>query len=444
VAAHPDRRAFVRNELIARAQADLEGAQKALAAVEKDGKTPAVKRREAEFRLAIAKAKRAETAAMCRAEGLEDAGKKASAEWKSAATETLAAQRQLAVMSATRDLLLARQAEDAARGAMEAAENAKNTAARDKGAKVLKATQGKIEAAEKALAKAVVELGDGPGTSYKPRSTDDYPQTSTGRRLAFARWVVDPKNPLTARVAVNHIWARHFAQGLVPSVDDFGRNGRAATHPALEDWLASELMSNGWHMKPIHRLIVTSATYRQASTASAKDLALDPDDTYLWRMPSKRMEAELVRDNVLWAAGDLDVALGGPDIDPAQALTNKRRSLYFRTAAEKEVEFLKLFDGPNVTECYMRHPSVIPQQALALANSQLVVEQARLLAGKLAGLKEEAFVRAAFLRVLARPASGEEVKACVAFLGDLSHPAERAREDLITVLFNHNDFVTIR
>jgi len=138
------------------------------------------------------------------------------------------------------------------------------------------------------------------------------------------------------------------------------------------------------------------------------------------------------------------VTLGGPDIDPAQALTNKRRSLYFRTAAEKEVEFLKLFDGPNVTECYMRHPSVIPQQALALANSQLVVDQARLLAGKLAGLKEEAFVRAAFLRVLARPASGEEVKACVAFLGDLSHPAERAREDLITVLFNHNDFVTIR
>jgi hypothetical protein len=339
---------------------------------------------------------------------------------------------------------VARAAEGAARGVTEAATQA---AAREKAPKDPTGAEGKVETAEKALAKAAVELAEGPGTSYKPRSTDDYPQTSTGRRLALARWIVDPRNPLAARVAVNHLWARHFAQGLVPSVDDFGGNGRAATHPALLDWLASELMSNGWHMKPIHRLIVTSATYRQASTANEKDLATDPDDVYLWRMPSKRMEAEIVRDNVLWAAGDLDVTLGGPEIDQALGLTNHRRSLYFRSAPEKEVEFLKLFDGPNVTECYMRRPSVVPQQALALANSQLVVEQARVLAGKLKGLDDEAFVRGAFLRVLARAASGEEVMACEGFLADRrahGEAAGRGREDLITVLFNHNDFVTIR
>jgi hypothetical protein len=441
VAAHPDRRAFVRKELIAQAEAALEGAKKALEAASKDAKTPGGRKRVLELGLAIAKAKRAEVVAMCRAEGLEDGGKKGSAEWASAATQTLAAQRQVAVATATRDLLVAREAEGAARGVME---GAKDAAAREKGAKDLKGAQGKNDAAEKALAKAAIELAEGPGTAYKPRSTDDYPQTSTGRRLALARWIVDPRNPLAARVAVNHLWARHFAQGLVPSVDDFGGNGRAATHPALLDWLASELMSNGWHMKPIHRLIVTSATYRQASTANEKDLASDPDDVYLWRMPSKRMEAEIVRDNVLWAAGDLDVTLGGPEIDQALGLTNHRRSLYFRSAPEKEVEFLKLFDGPNVTECYMRRPSVVPQQALALGNSQLVVEQARVLAGKLGSLDDEAFVRGAFLRVLARAASDEEVKACEAFLADPSHPAGRGREDLITVLFNHNDFVTIR
>jgi hypothetical protein len=352
-------------------------------------------------------------------------------------------------MEATSDLLAAQNLADDAGAKARAADKANDKAGTDKAGKDLAAAQGKIEAAQRALAKAAVALNEPAGTSYKARSTDDYPAESTGRRLALARWLIDSKNPLTARVAVNHLWARHFAgQGLVPSVDDFGRNGRAATHPALVDWLASELMANGWKMKPIHRLIVTSATYRQGSTARDRELAGDPEDVWLWRMPSRRMEAELVRDNVLWAAGELDLSAGGPEIDQGLGLSSKRRSLYFRSAPEKEVEFLKLFDGPNVTECYLRRPSVVPQQALALANSQLVVEAARTLAAKLAEQRgAEAFVRAAFLRVLARAASDEEVKACVAFLSDPSHQrgsAERAREDLITVLFNHNDFVTVR
>jgi hypothetical protein len=258
--------------------------------------------------------------------------------------------------------------------------------------------------------------------------------------------VANEKNPLTARVAVNHLWARHFAQGLVASVDDFGKNGRGATHPGLVDWLASELMSHGWQMKHVHRLIVTSATYRMSSVAErAESLARDPDDVFLWRFPAKRMEAELVRDNVLYAAGKLDVAMGGPEVDHNAGLTSLRRSLYLRVAPEKEVEFLKVFDGPNPNECYFRRPSVMPQQALALGNSELVVRQAKGLAEELAkGVDEEGFVRRAFARVLARRATEEEVGACREFLAGFRGEKARAREQLVVVLFNHNDFVAVR
>src|SRR5206468_475412 len=130
--------------------------------------------------------------------------------------------------------------------------------------------------------------------------------------------------------------------------------------------------------------------------------------TFLWHFPSKRMEAELVRDNVLYSAGQLDAAMGGPDIDSALGLTSTRRSLYLRSAPEKEVEFLKIFDGPNPNECYLRHPSVMPQQALALANSQLVTAQSAILFKKLSTVADpDTFIRAAFLQILARHATPE-------------------------------------
>jgi hypothetical protein len=445
VAAHPDRVGFMRAALLAEGKAALEEARKKFGPIKDNDKLSARQHREAEIGLALGQAKQNSLVAVLRAEELEDAGRKETAEWKSAAREALVAQRQLAVTQGTSDLITAQYAADDARGKVEAADKANDKAGAEKAGKDLKAAQGKIEAAQKALAGAAGALSEAVGVSYKSRSTDDYPDQSTGRRLAFARWLIDGKNPLTARVAVNHLWARHFGQGLAPSVDDFGRNGRAATHPALVDWLASELMSNGWRMKGIHRLIVTSATYRQASTSREKELAADPDDVWLWRMPSRRMEAELVRDNVLWSAGQLDLTMGGAEIDEALGLTSKRRSIYLRSAPEKEVEFLKIFDGPNVTECYLRRPSVIPQQALALANSQLVVEQARVLSQKLGGdADDDSFIGAAFMRVLARQVTGEELKACRGFLSDPGVARDRARVDLITVLFNHNDFVTIR
>ena len=202
-------------------------------------------------------------------------------------------------------------------------------------------------------------------------------------------------------------------------------------------------------MKHLHRLIVTSSAYRMASTPDDANAAIDPDNTYLWRMNSRRMEAELVRDNLLHVAGELDSTIGGPDIDHILGLKSKRRSIYLRQAAEKEVEFLKIFDGPAVTECYVRHPSVVPQQALALANSELTLNVARALAKKLAtaaGTSDEGFARRAFETIIARHPKPEELTLCRDFLKTRSTASspDRTRENLITVLFNHNDFVAVR
>jgi hypothetical protein len=247
---------------------------------------------------------------------------------------------------------------------------------------------------------------------------------------------------------VNHIWLRHFGRGLVPTPVDFGGNGRAPSHPELLDWLATEFMESGWSMKALHRAIVTSATYCLASTSQERNRAIDPDNEYLWRAPARRMEAELVRDNVLYVAGNLDPAMGGPEIDHHLGLQSRRRSLYLRLAAEKEVEFLKVFDGPSVTECYERHPTVVPQQALALANSSLTREQSRSLAERLSretGADDAAFVQSAYRAILARPASEEERRACLEFLEARSGAvSDRQREYLAQVLFNHNDFISIR
>jgi hypothetical protein len=247
----------------------------------------------------------------------------------------------------------------------------------------------------------------------------------------------------------------------------------------LLDWLALRLRDEGWRMKPIHRLIVTSAAYRMQSTGNGPNdpnFEKDPSNIYYWRMNPKRMEAEAVRDNVLQVAGSLNQIFGGPDLDPEAGLRSPRRSVYFRHAKEKRVTFLRLFDSPNVLSCYRRTETVAPQQALALANSSLCREEARLLAKRLgqdlpgehSASADDAFVAAAFEHVLGRAPTQEEVSACGEFLATqarrfavgtgmtpfpkspasvvrpVGDPLLRAREDLVHVLFNHNDFVTVR
>jgi hypothetical protein len=452
-AAHPDHREFVIRDTIEASERKIAEARREVGETN-DAPT---KVEERGLKLEIAEASHAALLAVLKTEKLE----KNSTEWKEAARETSAAQRKQSALEAKLKLMEVKAAQAKAHGKVDkASDSEKDEKAKkesEKAKKELEEATKRVDEAERALANAEENLKEEPSTEFKKRSTDDYPAESTGRRLAFARWLAEEKNPLTARVAVNHIWLRHFGRGLVSTPENFGRSGAPPSHPQLLDWLSAEFMANGWSMKHLHRLILTSTTYRMASMGDTANSAIDPDNIYLWRAPSRRMEAEIVRDNLLHVAGNLDPAVGGPEIDHKQGLTSKRRSIYLRIAAEKEVEFLKIFDGPSVTDCYQRRPSVMPQQALALANSELAIAQARALAKTLETRGDDEFIAEAFRRILARGPNAEEGKLCMEFLAKPSAAVEkasadaksgnatlRARENLLLVLFNHNDFVTIR
>ena len=332
----------------------------------------------------------------------------------------------------------------------------------------LREAQKKLEAQEKIVEEAQWQ------ESFSPLG-EQFPANSTGRRAALARWITSKSNPLTTRVAVNHIWLRHFGKPLVPSVFEFGLNGQKPTHPELLDYLAVELMENQWSMKHIHRLIMNSRVYQLKSSAantSTHNQKLDPDNQSLWRMNSRRMEAEVIRDSVLHVSGELDLTMGGPEIPFAQGMTNRRRSVYFQTAYEKQMTFLKLFDIANPEECYERKDSIVPQQALAMANSPLTRRQARVLTGKIIKTEvkdksPEKFIKLAFRKTLGRDPEKVEMQTCQDFINrqmkkydsaDLSSfdsnmsvdipPSNdttiRAFESLMLVLMNHNEFITIR
>jgi hypothetical protein len=477
----------------------------------------------AELDLPLAEARHSALEAVIRMESLEDAGAKErnKAAWEEAALDTTTKQRQAAFLEARRAVLTAEQGvelvtttrDEAAKKATDKPDDAKLKQAAEKAANDFTTAEKKLADARKQQEKAEAAAAQPATTEYEKRKQQTYPQTSTGRRLAFARWIANEANPLTARVAVNHIWLRHFGQPLVESVFDFGAGGRVPTHPALVDWLAAEFMSPSlplplgegrgegasqittpnprlnplpegegtrWSMKHLHRLIVTSAAYRMQSTFDEPSAARDRDNRYLWQFRSRRLEAEAVRDSLLYVSGQLDLKQGGPEIDHNQGLTSRRRSLYFRHAAEKQMTLLKLFDAAAVTECYQRKESIVPQQALALANSELTLVQARLIARRLASVlstqysvlsTDDAaeFITAAFEQVLTRSPASEELAACAAFLdqqtmlfksdesrlvGTTTDPADaakpsadialRARENLVHVLLNHHEFVTMR
>jgi mono/diheme cytochrome c family protein len=293
----------------------------------------------------------------------------------------------------------------------------------------------------------------------EPSRLKPYPATSTGRRSALARWLTDPRHPLTARVAVNHVWSRHFGKPLVPTIFDFGRKGMPPTHPALLDYLATELMEHGWSMKHLHRLLVTSNAYRLGSSAAGAapaTISADPENRYYWRMNPMRMEAEVVRDSLLHLAGDLDGRVGGPPL-PATDESSRRRSLYFVHSHNDENRFLSTFDEASVLECYRRSESIVPQQALALANSKLTQASAARINARLheqlGTAAGASFARAAFELILCDAPSPPEQAECERALAEWTNllkdahdpdPVRRARGNLVHALLNHNDFITIR
>src|SRR5262249_54420374 len=235
-----------------------------------------------------------------------------------------------------------------------------------------------------------------------------FPSRSSGRRRALARWITDRRNPLTARVAVNHIWARPLGTPLVATVFDFGRKGSPPSHPELLDWLAAEFIEDGWSVKHLHRLIVDSAVYRLSSAGAEEALAKDPDNTQHWRRTPGRLESQVVRDAILALAGTLDSSIGGPPVPASAQAGSTRRSLYFFHSNNERNLFLTMFDEALVRECYRREQSIVPQQALALTNSRLVLDAARPIAERLTrrlatlsgSADDSPFVRVAFVGLL--------------------------------------------
>lgn len=205
---------------------------------------------------------------------------------------------------------------------------------------------------------------------------------TTGRRAALASWLTEPTNPLSTRVMVNRLWQHHFGRGIVATTSDFGKLGQPPTHPELLDWLTSRFLQEGWSLKKIHRLIVTSATYRQNAVGSAPELAMkkDPENLFLWRMSTRRLEADQIRDALLMAADELNPEMGGASVDPSKP----RRSIYTKVRRNTHDPLLQAFDAPdNISSTPLRNTTTTPTQALLMFNSQPVIQRARGLTARL-------------------------------------------------------------
>ncbi len=298
-------------------------------------------------------------------------------------------------------------------------------------------------------------------SSTQDDPTVSFPSQSTGRRTALAEWVTDQGNPLTARVLVNQVWSRHIGEPLVASVFDLGLKNAPPVQRDLLDWLAADFMSHGWSLKHLHRRIVLSQTYRLQSSLdnSEHNLARDPDNRWLWRRPGVRLESQMVRDALLSLAGDLEFRSGGPPVPAAEQGTSRRRSLYFFHSNNERNLFLTTFDEALVKECYRREQSVVPQQALALSNSGLVLDATIPIAKRLRhpepgsdplASDDETFVTRAFRVILGTDPHPTELGLCVKALRDWREWPEfagvpgGADANLVWVLLNHTDFVTIQ
>jgi hypothetical protein len=317
---------------------------------------------------------------------------------------------------------------------------------------------------------------------------------TTGRRLALANWLASENNPLTARVMVNRLWQHHFGRGLVGTPNDFGKMGETPSHPELLEWLATELVRQGWSLKAMHRLMVTSRTYQQASSFGDPDnLKKDPENRLLWKMPLQRLEGEIIRDAILAVSGGLNLKAGGPGIFPEvdrgliesspmaspQLLYQRwpvtqdgpevwRRSVYVTQLRTVTAPILDLFDPPdNVASCPKRNATTVAPQALQLLNNKFVVGQAVIFAERLrneVGRDPALQVQRAFLLAFDRKPEPRELQASLAFLekqesyhrthnlrladrgidpAEIQAPDKAALTDLCHSLFNTNEFIYV-
>jgi hypothetical protein len=256
-------------------------------------------------------------------------------------------------------------------------------------------------------------------------------QISTGRRLAFARWVTSPENPLFARVMVNRIWQHHLGAGLSATPDNLGQSGAKPSHPELLDFLASEFVHSGFSVKAMHRLILGSAAYKQSSAPRPDLEKLDPENRLLGRFPLRRLDAEAVRDALLCVSGELDTRAFGPYVPSRRTKDGvveiadnqdgaHRRSVYLQQRRTQVVTLLQLFDAPSIVgNCSTRTTSTVPLQSLALLNSTFVRDRAKTLEERLrkeAGADPAARMNLAFRLAYGRAGDSEELAAAERFL----------------------------
>lgn len=290
---------------------------------------------------------------------------------------------------------------------------------------------------------------------------------TSGRRLAFARWLTQPQHPLTARVFVNRVWLLHFGEGLVSTPEDFGSLGATPTHPELLDWLAREFVDSGWNVKHLHRLIVLSGVYRQSSTVTgdtlARGQAADPDNRLLWRQRIRRLEGESVRDSLLAVAGRLEHTMYGPglavarqpdgEVTVADSNADRRRSIYYQVLRSNPLTLLQLFDTPVMeTNCVRRGRSTVATQALTLLNSETLGRMAEGFARRTQSSDLAAGVTQAVWLAYSRPPDPDELSELIAFVETQRRRAQSPEDaaqsmagwlDLCHMLLAANEFVYV-
>ena len=278
-------------------------------------------------------------------------------------------------------------------------------------------------------------------------------------RLGLANFLTDVtqgSGPLAARVIVNRLWHHHFDRGIVATPNDLGTQGDPATHPELLEWLANRLLENRWNLKSIHRLIVTSAAYRQSGAVSEAGLAKDPDNKLLWQRKPTRLEGESIRDALLTAAGTLDTKMYGRAGLDVQV---PRRSIYLNVKRSEPIGFLQVFDQPEpVQPVGVRGVATVPTQALAMMNSPFVRSAAESLAKRArmalglapAAASGEAAIDYCFAAAVSRPPSSVEREKFMALLtarelaaGDAAAGRQVALADVCHLIFCLNEFVYV-
>ncbi len=305
------------------------------------------------------------------------------------------------------------------------------------------------------------------GTPFAPKSPSH--RISSGRRLALAKWIASPENPLTARVMVNRIWMHHFGEGLVYTASNFGSMGTRPTHPKLLDWLATEFVRQGWSMKAIHRLIMTSESYQMASAhGDALAAKSDPENKLLWRFRQRRLEGEVIRDIILDASGNLNFEAGGPGFFPPipeevresfpkgkwdmaePGPENWRRSVFAYAKRGLRYPLFEVFDQPNMNvTCERRTTTTVPTQALTLLNNEFALQQAHSYAKRVSRVAEDdaGWVREAYRIALSRAPTETELKANLDFLRQQKeyHRGDtvKALTDLCDVILNLNEFLYV-